>query len=358
VSAQPSFRALFGVDPRASGRAPGRVNLMGDHTDYNGGYVLPTVIPQQTTAEGAPIGGAGAHVIHSTTLERRLTAGAAPLADFARYVGGAIRVLESEGVVVPSLRIRIDSEVPVGAGLSSSAALEVATLRMLRELLGLAIDDERLAMLAHRAETEFAGVACGIMDQFACSLGKPDRMLFLDTKTLERRLLPLPSGAELLVVHSGIPRALAESAYNLRRAECAEAARLLGVRSLREVGAPSEVERLPSPLRERARHVVSENARVLAALTADATSFGALMNRSHASLRDDYQVSLPALDALVERLQAMPETYGARLTGAGFGGCCVALVRSGSARALGAAIAQWPGEPRAWVVVPPSANAA
>lgn len=231
------------------------------------------------------------------------------------------------------------SDVPVGAGLSSSAALEVATIRAIDALLGLGLAPDEVASLAHNAEVEHAGVACGVMDQIACSIGEPGLMLFLDTMTMERRLVPLPKGTEVLVVNSGVPRALAGTQYNQRRAECETAAAMLGVPSLRRVGDPSAVEQLPSPLKERARHVVTENARVLAAIDADAEEFGALMTASHASLRGDYAVSVPAIDELVAALQRRPGVFGARLTGAGFGGCCVALVAAGDAIAIGRDIA-------------------
>ena len=218
----------------------------------------------------------------------------------------------------------------MGVGLSSSAALEVACLRALRELGGAAIDDVRLAQLAQRAEVEHAGVRCGILDQMAASLADTRQALLLDTRSLERRLVALPPGSAVLVLDSGIARALADSGYNTRRAECEAAARALGVASLRDLADPQAAAALPEPLRRRVRHVVAENARVLqAAATRDAAAFGRLMNASHASLRDDYEVSVPALDALVARLQAHADVFGARLTGAGFGGACVALVRSG-----------------------------
>jgi galactokinase len=169
-------------------------------------------------------------------------------------------------------------------------------------------------------------------------------MLFLDTMTLERELLPFPADSEFLVMHSGVPRSLASSDYNQRRAECETAAALLGVQSLRMVDDPAAVERLPSPLRERARHVITENQRVLAARNSDAEAFGVLMMQSHASLRDDYAVSLPAIDALVAALLREPGVFGARLTGAGFGGCCVAVVRQGTAAATGYRVATCFGE--------------
>ncbi len=328
-----SFHENFGKDPTVVGRAPGRVNLIGDHTDYNQGFVLPTVIPQQTVVEAAI--GSGRHEVYSATLGRTVRFDSGTLADFARYVGGCVRVLEERGASIPPLRLRIASDVPVGAGLSSSAALEVATIRAIDALLGLDLEAEQVATLAHKAELDYAGVACGIMDQMACSIGEPDLMLFLDTMTTERHLAPLPEGAELLVINSGIPRALAGTEYNQRRAECDAAAAMLAVPSLRRVENPAAVDRLPSPLKERARHVISENARVLAALDADAVTFGALMTASHASLRDDYAVSVPPIDDLVTALQKQPGVFGARLTGAGFGGCCVALVVAGEASTIG-----------------------
>jgi galactokinase len=337
VTTSRSFQEIFGKHPTVAASARGRVNLIGDHTDYNQGFVLPTVIPQQTTVELAV--GSGLSQVYSATLDRMVAFDSGTLTDFARYVGGCVRVLKGRGASIPALQLRIASDVPVGAGLSSSAALEVATIRAIDALLGLDLAPDAIAALAHKAEVEHAGVGCGIMDQIACSTGEPGLMLFLDTMTMERRLAPLPKGAELLVVNSGISRALAGTQYNQRRAECEAAAAMLGVASLRLVGDPSAVEWLTSPHRERARHVVSENARVLAAIDADATEFGALMTASHASLRDDYAVSVPAVDELVAALQNRSDVFGARLTGAGFGGCCVALVAAGHAAAIGSDIA-------------------
>jgi galactokinase len=351
VTASRSFQEIFGKYPAVAASAPGRVNLIGDHTDYNQGFVLPTAIPQQTTVEAA-IGTAHSEV-YSATLDRTVRFDSGTLIDFARYVGGCVRVLKDGGASIPPLQLRIASDVPVGAGLSSSAALEVAVIRAIKALLDLDLSPDEIAALAHQAEVEHAGVACGVMDQIACSIGEPDLMLFLDTMTMERRLVPLPQGAEMLVINSGIPRALAGTQYNQRRAECEAAAAMLGVPSLRQVGDPSAVERLPSPLKERARHVVNENARVLAAINADAAEFGALMRASHASLRDDYAVSVPAVDQLVAALQRCSDVFGARLTGAGFGGCCVALVAAGQGIALGRDIAaQRYGEFTPTVVVP------
>jgi galactokinase len=337
-----TFADVFGSTPLAEARAPGRVNLLGEHTDYNDGYVLPIAIEQTTRVALRP-NRRDDFRLYAAALDALVTfaRGRPPSEQFARYVEGCIAVTEELGFDVPALDIHVASEVPIGVGLSSSAALEVATLRALRELLALPIDDVRIAQLAQRAEIEHAGVRCGIMDQMAASLAEPTRALFLDARTLERHLVSLPQDSAVLVLDSGVPRSLAASGYNERRAECEEAARLLGVVSLRDLP-PADRDRiaaLPPPLDRRARHVVTENQRVLDALAASsAEQFGALMNASHASLRDDYAVSVPALDRLVELLQRDEDVAGARLTGAGFGGACVALVRAGAETAIAARV--------------------
>lgn len=335
MSAQ--FFDMYGFEPDVVAHAPGRVNLLGEHTDYNDGFVLPTAIPLVTTVQLGPSPDADYHLYAARFDERvRYVAGTPLPPGFARYVMGCVLVLQAQGHDVGPLALHVDSSVPIGAGLSSSAALEVAVLRALREWKDVPLDDVALALLAQQAEIQYAKVRCGIMDQMACSLAETGQMLFLDTRTLERALLPFPVGAELLVLDSGISRALAGSAYNQRRSECEQAARLLGVPALRDVASLDELTSLPEPLGRRARHVFTENARVReAAQGATAERFGALMNASHASLRDDFEVSVAGLDALVGLLQAHPDVYGARLTGAGFGGACVALARSGSAGAVG-----------------------
>jgi galactokinase len=340
-----SFVATFDCEPQAEGRAHGRVNLLGEHTDYNEGYVLPTTIPQFTRVQAARSADRryrfyAANLGEFLEYEDR---GAAP-EGFSRYVFGCIEVLKSQGHAVPPVMIHIASDVPMGGGLSSSAALEVAALRCLRQLLSIQLDDVELAKLAQRAEVEYAGVRCGILDQMASSLGDQAHMLFLDTRTLERKLLPLPGG-ELIVIDSGIARTLAASGYNERRRECESAAALLGVKALRDETTLEHVDTLPEPLNRRARHVITENARVLEAVRGvDAARFGELMNESHASLRDDYEVSVPALDVLVRLLQAQPYVYGARLTGAGFGGACVALAHEGQAAKVKAEVLQAYGQ--------------
>lgn len=326
-----TFQRIFHQIPETQASASGRVNLLGEHTDYNDGFVLPTAIPQQTTVQ-LGFSDDGQHRFYSENLQERVS-----ILDihhtpsgFASYIFGCIEVLKQAGYTIPSLNVYVQSSVPMGAGLSSSAALEVATLRAIRQLLDLPIDDVEIAQLAQQAEIHYAGVQCGIMDQMAASLADTEHILFLDTRTLERRVLPFPNGTTILVIDSGVPRTLASSGYNQRRAECQEAAQLLAVKALRDITDANLTEALPEPLNRRARHVITEDNRVLEVLQGVTPErFGELMNASHASLRDDYEVSVPALDTLVEILQKTPGVFGARLTGAGFGGACVALVALG-----------------------------
>lgn len=330
------FQQIFGASPETEASAPGRVNLLGEHTDYNDGFVLPTAIPQRTTVQ-LGVSNDGQHHFYSVELDERvsISEGHHTPSGFASYLFGCVRLLEREGHTVPRVNLHVTSSVPIGSGLSSSAALEVATLRGLRSLLNLDIDDVRIAQLAQQAEIQYSGVQCGIMDQMASSLADTEHMLFLDTRSLDRQVIPFPSGAEVVVIDSGVPRTLAGSGYNQRRAECEEAAHLLRVKALRDITDPQAVEDLPEPQRRRARHVITEDNRVLEVLQGvSAERFGELMNASHASLRDDYEVSVPALDTLVAMLQETPGVFGARLTGAGFGGACVVLVAAGKGGAI------------------------
>ncbi|GGJ51731.1 galactokinase [Deinococcus roseus] len=333
-----SFQEIFGHQPTLVRSAPGRVNLLGEHTDYNGGFVLPTAIPQETTVS-ISVSEDGLDHIYSADLQERqdLSRNGQP-EGFAKYVQGSVRVLERKASI-PPLNIHVSSNVPMGAGLSSSAALEVAVIRAINDLLDLGLNGVDIALLAQQAEHQFAGVMCGIMDQMASSVASTREMLLLDTLTLDRKLIPLPAGFEVLVLDSGAKRRLAESGYNTRRAECEKACEILGIASLRDAQL-SDVDRLPDPLNKRARHVITENARVQEALTATAERFGELMNLSHASMRDDYEASHVQVDALVERLQAHQDVLGARITGAGWGGCCVALVKAGTAKQVAADVLQ------------------
>jgi galactokinase len=327
----PSFETLFGAPPEVSPDAPGRVNLIGEHTDYNGGFVLPVAIPQRTRVE--------ARARHNRTVRlwsaqfprdapHVYTLGEEePMGAWFDYIKGITRILGAG--TIRGFDARIESDVPVGSGLSSSAALEIAAGRALRHLFALSLDDVALARIGQQAENDFVGAPVGIMDQMACSLADTTAALFLDTRTLEYERVPLPRSASLLVIDSGITHDHAAGDYRVRRGECAEAARQLGVRELRDVQDVREVERLPPPLNRRARHVVTENARVLETVEAlragDCARVGALFERSHASMRDDFEISIPAIDVLVQIATSVQGVYGARLTGGGFGGAIVAL---------------------------------
>jgi galactokinase len=331
-----TFQDLFHQTPVVEAQACGRVNLLGEHTDYNDGFVLPTVIPQTTTVQ---IGSSedNRHHFYSASLDEQVNLATTTTAaeGFGRYAIGCLKMLEHQNIQIPPLNIWISSSIPIGAGLSSSAALEIAILRGVRLLLALDLSDIDLAQIAQQAEHQYAGVKCGIMDQMAVSLADAQHLLFLDTRTLEYDRIPIPTGAAILVLDSGISRTLAESGYNQRRIECEAAAAMLGVTALRDVTHLAQLQSLPPLLQQRARHVVTENQRVLSAREGlPASELGRLMNDSHTSLRDDYKVSVAGLDCLVEILQQTPGVFGARLTGAGFGGACVALVASTEVEAI------------------------
>jgi galactokinase len=337
-----SFADLFGRPPDVEATAPGRVNLIGEHTDYNEGLVLPLAIARRTTVACARrdderVRAASASVGPGEIVEYRLGAERRGLG-WIDYVQGVTRTLATEGHALGGVDLAIASDVPVGSGLSSSAALEVAVLRALRRTFDLRLDDVQLALVGHRAESLFVGARVGIMDQMACSLAEERRALFLDTRTLGTEHVPMPDGVELVVVDSGVTHAHASGDYNARRAECERACALLGVPTLRDVAVPelAAAMALPAPLGRRVRHVVTENARVLDAVGAmrdgDAARLGAILLAGHASLRDDYEVSVPDVDLLVELLAAQRGVHGARMTGGGFGGAVVALAEKGAGR--------------------------
>jgi galactokinase len=327
--------------------APGRVNLIGEHTDYNGGFVLPTPIPQRTTAELRRRKDAlvrvwsreiGAWAEYTLGDERRR-------GDWLDYIMGCTQALRLTGHALAGFELKLASDVPLGSGLSSSASLELAVLRAIRQAFGLAIDDTRLALLGQRAENELVGAPVGAMDQLCASLGQPGSALFIDTRTFATRLIPLPDGLDLLVIDSGVKHGHATGGYRTRRAECEEAARRLGVPQLRDLGVDdlARVARLPGTLARRARHVITEDDRVLAAAAAlearDLRTLGELFAASHASMRDDFEISVPAIDTLVAIACADPDIYGARLTGGGFGGAIVAAAKAGTAAAASRRIA-------------------
>jgi galactokinase len=331
----------------AASDAPGRVNLIGEHTDYHQGLVLPAVIRLRTIA--------------SVTLrdDRRVRARSAAVAGgfedyeigreqpgrgWLDYIQGITVVLRRNGITAPGFDVQIQSAVPLGAGVSSSAALEVSVLRALRALRVFEADDLSLATLAHKVETDFVGAPVGVMDQIAVSLGRDGEALFIDTRTLRVARIPIPHSIEIVVIDSGVPHAHAEGKYASRRQESFDAAARLGVEWLRDLDgtALARIAALPQPLAGRARHVVTENQRVLDAVDAlrsnDVVRLGALFAASHESMRDDYETSTPEVDTLVTIAQRHPDVYGARLTGGGFGGAVVILARQGHGSRVAVAI--------------------
>ena len=330
--------------------APGRVNLIGEHTDYNGGFVLPIATPQTTTIELRRRSDSWVHAWSRDVPEPERSVAfmlgrECRTGGWSDYVAGVTQALLARGIAVCGFDARVSSSLPLGAGLSSSAALEVALVRAIDRELALGLDPLTIAKIAHAAETGLVGAPVGIMDQMAASLADADRALFIDTRSLQFERLPLPAGTALVVIHSGTTHRHAAGDYRTRRQECDQAARRFGVELLREVGAAdfASVD-LPAPIDRRARHVVAENGRVLEAAEAlrrgDAEGFGALMDASHASMRDDFEVSTPEVDALVAIARRQPGVFGARLTGGGFGGSIVALAAREVAAGTAARIAE------------------
>lgn len=338
---QDHFRATYGRPPHVVAEAPGRVNLIGEHTDYNGGFVLPIAIDRTVAVAAAPRDGRLIRV-------RSLDLGqedqfepdcVAPLPDqpWSNYIRGVAWALREEGGRLGGSDLAVTGDVPQGAGLSSSAALAVSATAALACLSDREIDRRHLALLAQKAENRFVGVQCGIMDQFAAALAQPGCALLIDCRSMETQHVPLPPHIAIAVVDSKMPRRLGETEYNQRREECVRAAALLGLPSLRDADIArleQARERMPDVLYRRARHVITENQRVLRAVDAlrdhDLHTLGTLLLQSHESLRDDYQVSCPALDLLVDLAARVPGVYGARLTGAGFGGCTVNVMAPGA----------------------------
>jgi len=326
------FQKIFKATPEQTAYAPGRVNLIGEHIDYNGGMVLPMGLPvglsialKRRDDEIIRIASDRFNDIDTREL------GGAKTGDWADYAAGAVALAVDQGFLNGGVDLYIDSTIPDGAGLSSSAALIVAILKGARDISVSDTPNEEIAVLARRVENEFIGVPCGIMDQMAVAVAEQGQAIALDTKNLTYSALDIPTGYGMVVIHSGIHRKLADGRYAARRHECDEAANILGNP---EICLLTQSERkkaadLREPLNRRVRHCLSEHVRVLNAVealrTGDARSFGAAMNESHASMRDDFEISLPEIDALVESARLFG-AVGARLTGGGFGGCIVACV--------------------------------
>jgi galactokinase len=333
------FRSLYGENCRLY-RAPGRINLIGEHTDYNQGLVMPAAIQFYCWAAIATTKDRTIEV-HSTHFKQRRSFHLdhpQPLGEWSDYVQGVALMLEESGIPLAGARLLIFSEVPIGSGLSSSAALEVAAGFALLDTQHKAWNRRQLALACQRAENEFVGARCGIMDQFVACHGKAGHMLMLDCRSLEHGFLRLPENVRVVICNTMRKHANAAGEYNARRAECEEGVRLLSwkfptLKSLRDLTLEEFVriqELLPPIILKRCRHVLRENRRVLAAAAAlekgDLRNLGELMAESHRSLRDDYEVSSPELDLMVELANQIPGTLGARMTGGGFGGCTVNLV--------------------------------
>jgi galactokinase len=334
-------------EPDVVVRSPGRVNLIGEHTDYNDGFVLPVAIDRAIWVAAASRPDRRV-VIHALDFGEMAGFGLdevekGPPGHWSNYARGVAALLQERGYPIGGMDAVLSGNVPIGAGLSSSAALETALAYTWQVLGGFPLERVEMALLCQEAEHRYAGSRCGIMDQYIAALGRRGHALLIDCRSLEYKLVPLPleeHGVAIVVCDSGVAHELAASGYNERRATCEEAVRLIGarlpgVRALRDVSMEqlqALQDELPEVVFKRSRHVISENARTLESVAAlqrgDLASFGQLMNASHVSQRDDYEVSCPEIDALVELAWQVAGCYGSRLTGGGFGGCTVSLVDS------------------------------
>jgi galactokinase len=334
-----AFQAQWGGEAALLVRAPGRVNLIGEHTDYNEGFVLPMAIDRAVWIALRPRKERRV-AVHAVDFGGTLDFGLPTIEKggpaWGEYVKGVAWSLIEAGHTLAGWEGVVAGDVPIGAGLSSSAALEVAAARAFAAAAGLAWEPLAMARITQRAENDWVGVPCGIMDQLVSITGVAGHALLIDCRTLEISPVPLPAGAAVVVLDTGTRRGVAASAYQERREQCRQAARFLGAASLRDVTL-QDLARASTALSEttlrRARHVVAEIERTRLAAQAlqrgDAIEVGLLMNASHASLKEDFEVSSPELDAIVAASRRRPDCLGARLTGAGFGGCAVALVREG-----------------------------
>lgn len=332
------FIETYGYKPTILSEAPGRGNLIGEHTDYNLGFVMPFALKQTAKIalaqnDNQPMGSLR---LISAFDNQLVTAniGQKAQGQWVDYIIGSIRTLaDDQKIEIPALDIALDSNVPLGAGVSSSAALEVSILRALRDLLGLDISDVKIAQLAQKAENNYVGMPCGIMDQMASSICPFGDVLLIDTQNLSYEAVKIPQGYSIAVVPSGVSHALVDGAYEKLRKECEQAAKLLNVASLRKVDIKDldKINALPDPLNKRARHIVTENQRVMDMKVAlnqgDMIKAGQIITQGHASERDDYEITVAETDALVQDMVKFG-ALGARQIGGGFGGSCIALIET------------------------------
>lgn len=332
------FNQRFQSEPQLLAAAPGRVNLIGEHTDYNDGFVFPAAIDRHIHVAAASADGptdlVSAEVGEGQAFDAE-TVEPGQVTGWAAYAAGMAWVLRLHtGKPMPNIQAAVTSNLMMGSGVSSSAAIEMAFGVVWNELSGLGLDNKALALLAQKCENQFVGVNCGIMDQMASAMGREGQAMFLDTRTLEITYSSIPSNLAIVLCDTKVPRALSDSAYNQRRRECEEASQAMGVTALRDAsvdGLEEQRGKMSATAYRRARHVITENDRCLSFRTAlidnDAEQIGSLMRASHESLRDDYEVSCRELNIMAEAAWAAPGCVGARMTGAGFGGACVALVQ-------------------------------
>ncbi|QIL86296.1 galactokinase [Vibrio sp. HDW18] len=337
---QTSFEQEFGYAPSHIVQAPGRVNLIGEHTDYNDGFVLPCAINYQTVVAATKrddhlvrvISVDYGNALDEFDLTQEITFQANKM--WANYIRGVVKCLLARGYALSGVDLCVSGNVPQGAGLSSSAALEVVIGQTFKELFNLAISQAEIALNGQQAENEFVGCNCGIMDQMISAQARANHAMLLDCRSLETQAVPMPEEMAVVIINSNKKRGLVDSEYNTRRQQCEAAAGIFGVKALRDVSLEQFVAQeaqLEATVAKRARHVITENLRTLEAARAlgenDLRRMGELMAESHASMRDDFEITVPEIDILVEMVkQVIGEQGGVRMTGGGFGGCVVALV--------------------------------
>lgn len=350
------FQQTFGSVPEYMIRAPGRVNLLGEHVDYNEGFVLPAAIDRAVWVACSPSSAPHSTLVavdlnervsfSSETVPAKTDLVGQTLPHWAKYPAGVAWALDEAGYETPPINAVFASDVPSGSGLSSSAAVEMGFVSAWQAAAGWEAGAMTRAQLGQRAENQYVGVNCGIMDQFASACGKRDHALYLDCRSLEWQTIPLPADISIVIADTAVPRSLTDSAYNDRRSACEEAARLLGAKSLRDVPVAEfhrQKNKLPELIARRAQHVVEEIQRAMQSVyllqQGNVKAFGRLMNECHDSLRDLYEVSCPELNTMVNIARELNGCYGARLTGAGFGGCTVNLVAQPEAESFARALA-------------------